>query len=161
MTRESGDCKPVRENGSAYCSSTPVLAFPKACLNLHAEYTAHAIDHRCVVSHGWNKTLPPSLPPCMERRRGFDGTAADPCTSRRLYGIALSRRPSYLPLISRSDISNDSPTDVATSVWLFSFHVGYVKARDALPCQIVASPLSYFTFCHVCTNFTLGKSRSR
>jgi hypothetical protein len=36
MSGKSGDCKPVRENGSAYCNSGLPLAFPRECLHLHA-----------------------------------------------------------------------------------------------------------------------------
>lgn len=36
MNGKSGDCEPVRENGSVYCNSGCPFAWPRECLHLHA-----------------------------------------------------------------------------------------------------------------------------
>jgi hypothetical protein len=95
MTRKSGDCKPVRENGSAYCNSNYIRTFPEECLNLHMEYTSYAC-RGCNRSpmccrQGWRQNPASSLSRCMERQHDFDGTAADPRMPRRLYDLALNQ----------------------------------------------------------------------
>lgn len=39
----------------------------------------------------------------------------------------------------------------------FSFHVGDVKAWDALPWPRITALSSYFNFCHICKNQILGE----